>query len=64
MKSNEHNLDPLLDTNDVVRITRLGASTVRAKLASGELPSLKLGDRQLIRPSDLRAFIKRAVVAA
>jgi excisionase family DNA binding protein len=60
----EHNLDPLLDTNDVVRITRLGASTVRHKIASGELRSLKLGDRRLIRPEDLREFINRAVVAA
>jgi excisionase family DNA binding protein len=57
-------IEPMvLDVNDDARALRLGASTVRAMLTKGELPSVRIGDRRLIRVEDLRAFLAERVAA-
>jgi excisionase family DNA binding protein len=57
-------LEPMvLDVGEAARALRLGPSTVRAKIATGELRSVKIGDRRLIRVEDLRAFLAERVAA-
>jgi excisionase family DNA binding protein len=52
------NIEPMLyDIYEVALALRLGASTVRKLVSAGEIPSIRIGNRRLIRVEDLRAFI-------
>lgn len=54
----------LLTPNEVAERLRCGRTMVFSFLASGELPSLKLGKLRRVRPEDLEAFIERTAQAA
>jgi excisionase family DNA binding protein len=57
MTTNE-TVEPLaLNVGEAARASRLGESTIRAMIASGELRSIRVGDRRLVRIEDLRAFL-------
>jgi excisionase family DNA binding protein len=57
-------IEPLvLDIPEAALALRLGVSTVRKMVAVGTLKSIRIGNRHLFRPEDLRAFIaERAAV--
>jgi excisionase family DNA binding protein len=60
----ELNFEPMvLNIPEAARALRLGEATVRAKIANGELRSVKIGDRRLVRVEDLRAFLAGCVAA-
>ncbi len=50
-------VDRLLDMHEAAGALAISHGSVKALVASGQLPSLKLGRRRLIRRSDLAAFI-------
>jgi excisionase family DNA binding protein len=52
-------LEPLLSVAETSK--RLGVSQwfIRELVRRGELPAVRLGDRVLVRPPDLRAFIEK-----
>jgi excisionase family DNA binding protein len=54
----------LLDTNDVAYALHIGLSSARGLMARGELPSLRVGDRRLVRREDLMKFIEERATAA
>jgi excisionase family DNA binding protein len=59
------NIEPMLyDIYEVALALRLGASTVRKMVSAGEIPSIRIGSRRLIRVEDLRAFIAERLLAA
>ena len=58
-----NSIEPLLDVPDVARLLRAGVSTIRRMVTAGEIPSVRMGDRVLFRPSDLRQFIAERVSA-
>lgn len=50
--------EPLvLSMAEAIRVSGLGRSTVFDAVMSGQLRSVKIGRRRLIRPVDLRAWI-------
>ena len=49
----------LLSVRETADATGLGETLVKQKIRSGELPSLTIGDRRLVRTEDLRRFIDR-----
>ena len=48
----------LLTVNETIGVLRLGRTRVNEMLRSGELPSLKLGRRRLVRRMDLERFLE------
>jgi excisionase family DNA binding protein len=50
-------LEPLMSLEEVGRVLRISERGVYRLLASGELPSLKVGQRTLVEPGQLRQFI-------
>jgi excisionase family DNA binding protein len=50
---------PLLDVNEAASMLHVSARYVRALLARGQLPVVRLGRRTLIRRTDLEAIIAR-----
>jgi excisionase family DNA binding protein len=52
-----------LDVGEAARALRLGLSTVRAMIASGDLKSVRIGDRRLVRVEDLKTFLADRVAA-
>jgi excisionase family DNA binding protein len=60
MKPAETAIEPLLaDIGEVALALRLGTSSVRKLIMNGELPSVRIGDRRLVRVEDLQAFAER-----
>lgn len=49
----------LLSVIQVSEISGLGRSLVYEKLLSGEIPSLKIGRRRLVKRAELSAYIER-----
>ena len=47
----------LLTVDETIRVLRLGRTRVNEMLRSGEIPSLKLGRRRLVRRKDLEAWL-------
>jgi excisionase family DNA binding protein len=45
--------------DDVARALNLGRATTWALVASGIIPSLKIGKRRLVRWDDLAAYVER-----
>lgn len=43
---------------DAIAATGLGKTTIYALLADGRLPSVKIGNRRLIRSADLEALLR------
>jgi len=50
-------LEPLLSVAAVCAILDAGRSALYGFMASGALPYVKLGDRRLIEPAELRRFV-------
>lgn len=50
---------PLLDVNEAATMLHVSVRYVRALLARGQLPVVKLGRRTLVRRADLEAVIAR-----
>jgi len=48
----------LLTVEEVVRILRCGRTTTNQLLWSGQLPSVKIGRRRLVRQADLERFLE------
>jgi excisionase family DNA binding protein len=53
----------LLNTSDVAWALNVGLSSARGLMARGELPSLRVGDRRLVRRADLERFIEQRAAA-
>jgi excisionase family DNA binding protein len=47
----------LLTVEETVELLRCGRTKVNALLWSGDLPSLKIGRRRLVRRADLQRFL-------
>src|SRR5439155_7360026 len=62
----ETRLEPLLSIEDVAGVLRISERGVYRLLGRGELTSVKVGNRTLIEPEDVRQFIasQRRVTAA
>lgn len=45
------------DVRDAARATGLSARTLQQAIAAGALPSIKVGRRRLLDPSDVRAWL-------
>lgn len=59
------NLEPLVfDVREVAAMLKLCPSTIRNMIAAGELKSIKLRDRRVVRKSDLHRFLEQATEAA
>jgi len=59
MTTTKAEIEPLVyNLSEVAQALRLGLSTVRNLVASGEMKTVKLGDRRLVRVEDLRAFLE------
>jgi len=50
---------PLLDVNETATMLHISVRYVRALLARGDLPVVRLGRRTLVRRADLEAVIAR-----
>ena len=50
-------IEPLISVARVASMLDLSRRTIEELVASGELPSLKIGKRRLVHPDDLREFI-------
>lgn len=50
-------LEPLMSLEEVGRVLRISERSVYRLLRSGDLPSLKVGQRTLVEPEELRQFI-------
>ena len=48
----------LLTVEETIRFLRLGRTRVYEMLRSGELPSIKIAHRRLVRREDLSRFLK------
>jgi excisionase family DNA binding protein len=58
-----HDTQPRLHSVDrVAALLSVTPRYVRTLIASGEIPSVKLGTRRLVRDEDLRAFLDRLMV--
>ena len=55
------NQDQLLTLHQVADRLQVSMSTVRRKVASGELTVVRIGRNQRVRPVDLEAYIKANV---
>jgi excisionase family DNA binding protein len=53
----ESALEPLMSLEEVGRVLRISERGVYRLLRSGDLPSLKVGQRTLVEPEQLRNFI-------
>ena len=53
----QHEKHDLLTVDETIRVLRLGRTRVNEMLRSGEIPSLKLGRRRLVRRKDLEAWL-------
>lgn len=49
----------LLDAVESARALRCSTKTVSRLIAQGELPSVQLGRRRLVRPADLQRYVDR-----
>ncbi len=47
----------LLSVDEVIQVLNCGRTTVNSYLWSGQLRSVKIGRRRLVRPEDLTRFI-------
>jgi len=47
----------LYDVNDAAEAAHIGATKIRAEIASGRLPARRVGRRVLIAVEDLRSWI-------
>lgn len=47
----------LLTVDETIRILRLGRTRVNVMLRSGDLPSIKIGRRRLVRAEDVERFL-------
>ena len=52
-----HGIETLLSLDDVANVLRISESGVYRLVRSGELPRVKVGNRTLFAPHDVRAFI-------
>jgi len=60
-------LEPLLSIDEVGAVLRISERSVYRLLRSGDLPCLKVGQRTLVEPKELRQFIanhRRLVTAS
>jgi excisionase family DNA binding protein len=48
----------LLTVDEVIKVLRVGRTTTNQLMWSGELPSVKVGRRRLVRRTDLERFIE------
>lgn len=55
--SRDPGLEPLLSIDEVGAVLRISERSVYRLLRSGELPCLKVGQRTLVEPDQLRQFI-------
>jgi excisionase family DNA binding protein len=58
-ETQEKPLRPLLDVNETAETLHISVRYVRALLARGDLPVVRLGRRTLVRRADLEAVIAR-----
>lgn len=57
-------IEPLLiSVADIPALTGLGLSTAKAHVASGDIPSIKLGRRRLVPLAGLRSWMERHLAA-
>lgn len=54
-------IEPLLNILEVARILRISEGHAYKLAKRGALPSVRIGQRVLVRPGDLRAFIERSL---
>ncbi len=47
----------LLTVDETIQVLRLGRTRVNEMLRAGELPSVKIGRRRLVRRQDVKHFI-------
>jgi excisionase family DNA binding protein len=52
-----HGIEALLSLDDVAQVLRISESGVYRLIRSGDLPRVKVGNRTLFAPHDVRAFI-------
>ena len=52
-----HGIEALLSLDEVAKVLRISESGVYRLVRSGELPRVKVGNRTLFQPRDVRAFI-------
>jgi excisionase family DNA binding protein len=59
MKMTDPDLEPMVTSvSGVSRALLVSEQTVRKMIKSGELKCVRIGDRQLVRIEDLRAFLE------
>jgi excisionase family DNA binding protein len=64
MTTTKTDIEPLVyDLGEVARALRIGLSTVRNLVASGDLKSVKIGDRRLVTREALSAFLGERAAA-
>jgi len=57
MTDHQGQLEALLSVPDAADVLGVSPVTTRRLIRSGDLPSVRVGDRVLIEPSAVRAFI-------
>ena len=58
------NLEPLVfDVREVAAMLKLSPSTIRNMISSGELKSIKLRDRRVVKKVDLHRFVEATEAA-
>ena len=53
----EHGIEALLSLDEVVQLLRISESGVYRLVRGGELPRVKVGNRTLFEPHEIRRFI-------
>jgi excisionase family DNA binding protein len=65
MKSTDPNIEPMVfNVGGAARALLVSEPTVRKMIKSGEMKCVRIGDRQLVRIEDLRAFLEERANAA
>ena len=54
-----HGIEPLLSLDEVSRLLRISESGIYRLVRSGALPRVKVGNRTLFEPAEIRRFIAR-----
>ena len=54
-----HGIEPLVSLDEVSRLLRISESGIYRLVRSGALPRVKVGNRTLFEPAEIRRFIAR-----
>lgn len=56
---NKKKLEQLMTVDDLIELTRIPRSTLLLRVATGEIPSIKIGRHRRFLPEDILKWLKK-----